>query len=176
MGKRVGPLIKEARTAAGLTQEQLARKVKGVTAADISLAERAKKDLTNDQLKLIAKATGVTQKSLLDAAKLDAGKRPGTTTSSSSSSSSAAKSSMQVTATERKLVELYRAADSKTKKAAMDVLKGNTTTADNIFSSLLTNALGGLGKKEMPEGEAEEGNAEEEEKEATPEDGVIHLD
>ena len=170
MGKRVGPLIKEARTAAGLTQEQLARKVKGVTAADISLAERAKKELTNDQLKLIAKATGVTQKSLLDAAKLDAGKKTGT----SSSSSTAARSSMQVTSTERKFVELYRAADSKTKKAAMDVLKGNTTTADNIFSSLINNALGGLGKKEMPEGEAAEEDLDEPEAEL-PEDGAIHL-
>ena len=89
MGKRVGALIKEARTNAGLTQEQLARKVKGVTASDISLAERAKKELTNDELKLIAKATGVTQKSLLEAAKLDGGKKP-TTSSSSSASSSAA--------------------------------------------------------------------------------------
>ena len=95
----------------------------------------------------------MTQKSLLDAAKLDAGKRPGT--AAASSSSNAAKSSMQVTASERKLVELYRAADSKTRKAATDVLKGNTTTADNIFSSILSNALGGMGKREMPEEETE---------------------
>ena len=169
MGKRVGPLIKEARTNAGLTQEQLARKVKGLTASDISLAERALKELTNDQLKLIAKATGVTQKSLLDAAKLDAGKKPGT--AAASSSSNAAKSSMQVTASERKLVELYRAADSKTRKAATDVLKGNTTTADNIFSSILSNALGGMGKREMPE-EGEDISASEKD---LPEDGVIHL-
>ncbi len=177
MGKRVGTLIKEARTNAGLTQEQLARKVKGVTASDISLAERAKKDLTNEELKLIAKATGVTQKSLLDAAKLDGGKKP-TTSSSSSASSSAAKSSMQVTATERKLVELYRAADSKTRKAATDVLKGNTTTADNIFSSILSNALSGIGTKEMPDGEANEESAHAnvaEKEPRLPEDGVIHL-
>ena len=175
MGKKVGPLIKEARMAAGLTQEQLARKVKGITASDISLAERALKELTNDQLKLIAKATGVTQKSLLDAAKLDAGKKPGTA-AGSSSSSTAARSSMQVTAAERKLVELYRAADSKTKKAATDVLKGSTTTADNIFSSILSNALGGLGKKEMPEGEDAEEAVEETGEEGLAEDGVIHLE
>ena len=40
MAKKVGTLIKEARTEAGLTQEQLARKVKGVSASDISKAER----------------------------------------------------------------------------------------------------------------------------------------
>ena len=69
MAKKVGTLIREARTAADLTQEQLARKVKGLSASDISLAERGQKDLTQAQLKLIAKATGVTQASLLNAAK-----------------------------------------------------------------------------------------------------------
>ena len=69
MGKKVGALIKEARTGAGMTQEQLARKVKGLTASDISKAERGEKDLTRDQLKMIAKATGVTQTSLLNAEK-----------------------------------------------------------------------------------------------------------
>ena len=67
--KKVGTLIKEARTGAGLTQEQLARKIKGVSADDISKAERGEKDFTQAVLKEIAKATGVTQKSLLDAAK-----------------------------------------------------------------------------------------------------------
>lgn len=154
MGKRVGPLIKEARTNAGLTQEQLARKAKGgLTASDISQAERALKELTNDQLKLIAKVTGVTQKSLLDAAKLDAGKRPGS--SGGTSSSSAVKSSMQVTATERRLVELYRAANTKTRKSAMDVLRGNTTTANDLLGNLLAGAFGS-GTREMPEGEEEE--------------------
>ena len=66
--KKVGTLIKEARTNADLTQEQLARKIAGLSAEDISLAERGKKNLTQDQLKQIAKITGVTQASLLNAA------------------------------------------------------------------------------------------------------------
>ena len=37
--KKVGTLIKEARTEAGLTQEQLARRISGLSANDISLAE-----------------------------------------------------------------------------------------------------------------------------------------
>ena len=73
MAKKVGTLIKEARTEAGLTQEQLARKVKGVSASDISRAERGELELTQAALKEIAKATGVTQKSLLDAAKGSSG-------------------------------------------------------------------------------------------------------
>ena len=80
MAKKVGTLIKEARTEAGLTQEQLARKISGLSASDISKAERGEKELTQAQLKAIAKATGVTQASLLNAAKGSSSKK--TTTSS----------------------------------------------------------------------------------------------
>ena len=124
--KKLGNLIKEARTNAGLTQEQLARKISGLSASEISAAERGVGDLTQEQLKKIAKATGVTQTSLLEAAK-----------GSSKSSSTAAKSSMQVTAAERKLVEAYRKASADDKKAALKVLKGEDSLADSIFETLL---------------------------------------
>ena len=127
--KKVGTLIKEARTNAGMTQEQLARKISGLTASDISMAERDKKDLTQEQLKQIAKATGVTQASLINAAK-------GTTSKKTSSSSSG--STMKVTATEKKLVELYRKADADTKKAVLKQLKGEDTMTDAILESLLS--------------------------------------
>lgn len=124
--KKVGTLIKEARTEAGLTQEQLARKISGLSASDISLAERHQKNLTQEQLKQIAKITGVTQASLLNAAK-----------SSSTKKTTSSKSSMQVTATERKLVELYRDADSATKKEVMKVLKGDDSLKDELFDTIL---------------------------------------
>ena len=124
--KKLGNLIKEARTEAGLTQEQLARKIAGLSASEISAAERGVGDLTQDQLKKIAKATGVTQASLLNAAK-------GTT----KSTSTAAKSSMQVTAAERKLVEAYRKASSDEKKAAMKALKGTGSLTEDIFEAVL---------------------------------------
>ena len=127
--KKVGTLIKEARTAAGLTQEQLARKISGLSASDISAAERHQKDLTQEQLKKIAKATGVTQASLLNAAK-------GTT---ARKTSSASKSSMQVTATEKKLVQLYRNADADTKKKVMNLLKENESLAGELLEDLLGN-------------------------------------
>ena len=126
-GKKVGTLIKEARTNAGLTQEQLAKKIAGLSANEISLAERGKQDLTQDQLKKIAKATGVTQASLLNAAKGSAAK--------TSSSKSTSNTTMQLTATEKKLVELYRAADSDTKKEAMKVLKGEETEAGDVLEA-----------------------------------------
>ena len=124
--KKVGTLIKEARTAASLTQEQLARKISGLSASDISAAERHQKDLTQEQLKKIAKATGVTQASLLNAAK-----------GSTSKKTSSSKSSMQVTATEKKLVQLYRDADSDTKKKALTILKGENSLAEDLLGGIL---------------------------------------
>lgn len=134
--KKVGTLIKEARTNADLTQEQLARKISGLSASDISLAERNKKDLTQAQLKQIAKITGVTQASLLNAAK-GTGAAKKTTTKKTSSSSTAAKSSIKVTATEKKLVELYRAADAETRKTVLKLLKGDDDATDSILESIL---------------------------------------
>ena len=128
--KKLGNLIREARTEAGLTQEQLARKISGLSATDISEAERGLKDLTQEQLKRIAKATGVTQASLLNATK---------SSSSSSKKSTASKSSMQVTTTEKKLVELYRKADTKTKQEVMKLLKGDDSLTGEIFETLLEN-------------------------------------
>ncbi len=123
--KKVGTLIKEARTEAGLTQEQLARRISGLSANDISLAERHQKNLTQDQLRQIAKITGVTQASLLNAAKGTGARK------------TSGKSSMQVTAAERRLVELYREADTKTRKDALNVLRGQDSLADDILETLL---------------------------------------
>ena len=124
--KKVGTLIKEARTEAGLTQEQLARRIAGLSASDISQAERHQKDLTQDQLKQIAKITGVTQASLLNAAK-----------GSSAKKTTGTKSSMQVTAAERRLVELYRKAGTDERKDALKALKGESSLADDILEGLL---------------------------------------
>ena len=144
--KKVGTLIKEARTQADLTQEQLARKISGLSASDISLAERGQKDLTQAQLKQIAKITGVTQASLINAAKgtssakKTATAKKTTTAKKTSSSSSAKTSSMKVTAAEKKLVELYREADSETKKNVVKLLKGEEIEAD--ADSILEGILG----------------------------------
>lgn len=145
MASKVGKLIKEARTAADMTQEQLARKVSGLNANDISKAERGEKDLTQEQLKKIAKATGVTQKSLLDAAKgTTTTKKSTTTKTTTAKKTTAAKPktpsnanvTMKVTSTEKKLIEYYRLADSDTKKAATKVLKGES-------NDFVTTLLGG---------------------------------
>ena len=128
--KKLGNLIKQARTDAGLTQEQLARKIAGLSATDISEAERGLKDLTQEQLKKIAKATGVTQSSLLDAAK-------GSTKKTTTSSSSGNKTSMKVTATEKRLVEYYRKASSDDRKQALKILKGDDDITEDLLDTVM---------------------------------------
>lgn len=139
--KKVGVLIKEARTNAGMTQEGLAKKIKTLTAGDISKAERGEKELTQEELKQIAKITGVTQKSLLDAAKGTTAKKPAAKKPATASKpASSTGTSMKLTATEKKLVELYREADSDSKKAATALLKGDKSEAAKLLgSSLITN-------------------------------------
>lgn len=126
--KKVGALIKEARTKAKLTQEQLANKVTGCNASDISKAERDEKQLTQDQLKQIAKATGVTQSSLLGTGK----------TSSSSSSSG----TLKLSAEEKKIINLYRSADEKTKKATLELLEEGAEETGSLLSSILGGGSG----------------------------------
>lgn len=162
MASKVGTLIKEARTKAGLTQDKLAKKIPGLSAEDISAAERGVKVLTQDQLKAIAKATGVTQASLLNAAKEStaaAAKKPAATAAKKTTAANAKKTAatakktaekpktpanagitMRVTSTEKKLIELYRQADSNAKKSATAILKG-----ESGGSGLLGSLLGGSG-------------------------------
>ena len=126
MASKVGTLIKKARTEADMTQEELARKV-DLNASDISKAERGEKELTQAQLKRIAKATGVTQASLLNAAKgKSSGKSgaSGKSSSKSSKSSTAKTSTAKLTAAEKKFVDAYREASAAERKAALRILQG----------------------------------------------------
>ncbi len=146
MANKVGPLIKEARTNAKLTQEQLAKKISGLTASDISKAERGELELSQAQLKAIAKATGVTQASLLNAAK--EGSKPAAKKPAAKKPAAKKEDELKLTAAEKKLVELYRAADKDTRDAAVKVLKGEKTGADGILGSILGGAVDLLsGKK-----------------------------
>lgn len=149
MGKRLGNLIRAARTDAGFTQEQLARKVPGVAQSDIGRFERGEAEPTTQNVKDIAKACGVTQKSLLDAMpKSTTSSRTNPSTSkpaTSSGSTSGQKSSMQVTATEKRLVELYRQADSETRKKALAILRGkDPNSTDGLDVNDILSGIGGF--------------------------------
>lgn len=150
--KTVGALIKAARNDADMTQEQLARKISGLSAEDISLAERGKKDLTQAQLKQIAKVTGVTQASLLNAAKESTEKKTAKkttikTTAKKTTTTTAKTTSVKVTAAEKKLLELYRKADAQTKKEALNVLKGEDDDTDDLLAGILETVAGLLDNK-----------------------------
>ena len=164
MAKKVGTLIKEARTAAGLSQEQLARKIKGLSAGELARAESGESELTQALLKEIAKATGVTQSSLLSAARADAGKKTTssaktatakktttaakTTTAKKASTAkkTASKGTETLTAAEKKLLEAYRAASSDAKKNALKILKGEDLDMAEIMKLLkLDSKLESLG-------------------------------
>ena len=108
MSKKTGTLIKNARTEAGLTQAQLAKKVDGCTAADIGKAERGEKDLTQAQLRQIAKATGVTQASLINSTKSSktASSKPASGKTSSAKTSSS--ESFKLSNKEKEMVKKYR--------------------------------------------------------------------
>ncbi|MDO4650484.1 MAG: helix-turn-helix domain-containing protein [Eubacteriales bacterium] len=156
----LGVLLKEARAGAGLTQEQLAKKVPGVTAADISKAERDAAPLTQDVLKQIAKVTNVTQKSLLDASRTtkyaSSAKTSGTSAAKKTSSTkpsasgtakkpSTAKTSDQgvrLTAAEKKMLTLYRKADVVKREIVIKILESETDNS-GVLGSILNSKTGG---------------------------------
>lgn len=140
MSKKLGNMIREARTQKGLTQAALAEQA-GISSSEIGKIERGEKEPSRDVLRKMAKPLGVTQKSLLDACTgsgTSSEKKPGKTSSSSKKETG----TETLTATEKKLVQLYRKADSNTKKAAMSLLSGEGNAVE-ILGSLI------LGKKEV---------------------------
>ena len=153
MSKKLGTLVKNARTESGLTQAALAKKVKGLTASDISKIERGEKEPDKETLKELAKALGVTQTSLLEAASGTAtvkttGKTATKTTSGKASGTGKAKSAsgdLKLSAAEKKLVQLYRKADADTKKTAVAVLDG-TASAKDLVLSYIQAKTGNAGK------------------------------
>lgn len=124
MGKKTGELIRQARAAAKMTQQQLAKSV-DLTPAQIGKAERGELELTQATLKAIAKATGVTQASLVNAEK--GAKKP-------AASSSGA---LKLSAAEQKLVKLYRSATEEQRSDALRILNGEKTEVEQLVDAML---------------------------------------
>ncbi len=137
--KKVGTLIREARTAKKLSQEQLASGIDGLSGSDIGKAERGEKDLSQAQLKAIAKALGVTQKSLLEApkggspapaaSKTAAASKTGT----ASKTTSAAKTTASKTSAAKKTATSAKTA-SASKTASTAAKKTSSTTSKKTAS------------------------------------------
>ena len=109
--------IKEIRTAAGMSQEALAKEA-GVAVAELSKAERGIKDLAPEKLEAVAKALDVDPESLQDPAPAEGGTLKG--------------ASADLSAEELELIELYRAADADKRKMAVAILKGTMGSQDYV--------------------------------------------
>ena len=150
MSKKLGTLIKDARTKKGISQSELASRIDGLSASVLGKAERGESEPAEEIVRQIAKELGVTQTSLVDAM---TGKAAGRTSSSKTSSSkttssrskSAGSASVKLTAAEKKLVELYRKADRDTKKAAVNLLSGKEAGIAGILAAL----TGGSGSSDL---------------------------
>ena len=119
MSKETGASIKEARTAAGLSQKALAEKVDGLSASSLGKAERGEKELTPEQLTAIAEATGVAPETLMEAPEAEA-------------------------VSDEELLELLKSADPETKNAAVSVLKGEKPQGGDMMS-MFAGMMGGAG-------------------------------
>lgn len=124
MGTNTGARIRQARTGAKLTQAALGEAI-GLSAAEISKAERGELQLSQAKLKAIAKATGVTQASLLS------GDREATPAPKSKGST------VKLSAAEKKLVKLFRSATDEQKSDALRILNGEKTEVEQLVDSLL---------------------------------------
>lgn len=152
---KLSTALKSARTQAGLTQEALAKRAGGgLTAAFISLAERGEAKPTTEQLKKIAVASGVTQASLLNAAKeapassKQTAKKAVKSTATAKKTTTTAETSMRLTAAEKKLVLAWRKASDDHQKAALSLLTGaqdGDAKDGGLLGSLLSSGTSGLG-------------------------------
>ena len=127
MTAQLGTRIKKARTAAGMTQAELAKAVDGVTATDISKAERGIMELSAEQLKAIAEATGVAPESLMDGV---------ATAEEAPSVAEESAAPVSLTEAEEELLALYRAANAGSQKAVLFVLKGEKQLIPKLKSLL----------------------------------------
>ena len=120
-----GIRLKEARTAAGLSQAALAEAA-GVSAAAISKAERGIKELTAEQLEAVAGVLGAAFQSRQ--APVPAGEDT-------------------LTAEDQTWLELYRAAEPDKQKAALSLLKGVQENPE--LTNMLAGMLKGTDPKEL---------------------------
>ena len=141
--KKVGTLIREARTAKKLSQEQLASGIDGLSGSDIGKAERGEKDLSQAQLKAIAKALGITQKSLLEAPK------GGSSATTTSKTASASKTTASKTAAARKTTSAKSTTASKTASATAKKTSSATSKKTASGTSAKTTSVSSLSAAEQ---------------------------
>ena len=135
--------IKEARNAAGMSQKELAAAVPGVSATDISKAERGLIELSPEQLQAIAAATGA-RPNAAEAVQAPAEKE--TPADLQKNDIKETPSNAQITvvlnAAEKELLDLYKASDPITQTIIFYVLKRKKPQMQEVMAllgGLLTN-------------------------------------
>lgn len=131
MTEQLGTLIREARTAAKMTQRELAEAIDGLSARSISEAERGLAELTDEQLTAIAEVTG--SESLLHG--VDKGESPASFAEATDAPASG----------EKDILELFNTADPAVKAAALSVLKGETSQSKGFLDNILPMVIETLG-------------------------------
>ena len=146
--KKVGDLIKEARTKKGFSQDKLASMVEGLTASEVSKAERGEKDLTQDELKGIAKATGVTQKSLLEAAGYvsSTAKKPAAATAAAKKPAAATTAKKPATTAKKPAASAAKTSTAAKKTTTTKTEEIKLTAAEKRFLTLYREASAALRK------------------------------
>lgn len=124
MSEQVGDLIKKAKTAAGLIQADLAKAVEGFATSDAGKAERGKEAGSPDPLE-VAKGDEAASKS--QAATDEAPSAP-------KEAAKSAEGEAPLTADEKALLTLYRAANADTRKVAKYLLKSEKQLVPGVMS------------------------------------------
>ena len=143
----IGAWIKQARKDAGMTQAALAGMLNGITAADISKAERGLAELMPPQLEEIATALGAAPETLTAILKAEPAQepdlQPAAPAAMDAPAAPAAPTAPAAPAApdEAEWLELYRKADPAARVAAVALLKG-----DAAFMPVLTALFGNLVK------------------------------
>lgn len=145
MSAEIGMKIREARTAAGMSQAKLADAVDGVTASGISKAERGIKELTPEQLQAIAEATGVAPETLMTAETVEAVPEK-TDAPSEPEKETAEEITVEVTEEEKELIDSFKAADAETQNAVTSVLKDESPQSP--LAGIVTTVAGMMGASE----------------------------
>lgn len=123
MAEQIGMAIKKARLDAGMTQAKLAEGVEGMSARDISKAERGLIELSDDELAAIAEALGTDADSLLAAAEDSSATTDEEAVSNVEEEVSPDAAEMPAP-TQEELMSLFESADPNVKGAILSMLKG----------------------------------------------------
>lgn len=141
MSEQVETFIKKAKTAAGMIQADLAKAVEGFTASEASRAERGAEGQSAESSKAVPGAAAATDLSKADAPSAE--EAPCAEKETASNTEGKAEPVL-LTADERELLALYKAASADTKKVAMFVLKSEKQLVPQIMS-MLAGVLGNGG-------------------------------